>query len=112
MSLAFSWKDMRFPTIVLIGLNVVDVVSTFYAVTTLGFIELNPFVVGFPAWIFVLKFGVCLIPLICAYVLEKFRMQNYLLLPFVFSVILIEFYGFVLASGVSNIFGHEIASRI
>ena len=96
---------MCYPTIVLIALNIVDVVSTFYAVTLLGFIEINPLAVGFPAWIFVLKFGVCVVPVVCAYVLDKFRMQNYLLLPFVFSVALIEFYSFVVVSGVCKIFG-------
>ncbi len=102
-SLVFSWKDMCFPTAVLVALNVIDVVSTFYAVGMLGFIELNPLVVGFPICVFVLKFSVCLIPVVCAYVLDKFRMQNYLLLPFVFSVILIQFYCFVVVFGMCYI---------
>jgi len=70
----------------------------------LGFVELNPLAVGFHAWIIILKFGVCLIPVVCAYVLDKYRMQNFILLPFVFSIILIEFYSYVVVSGMSNIF--------
>jgi len=103
-SLDFSWKDMFFPTIVLVALNVIDVVSTFYAVVILGFVELNPLAVGFPAWIILLKFGVCLIPVVCAYVLDKSMMQNYMLLPIVFSIILIEFYTCIVVFGMRNIF--------
>lgn len=102
-SLVFSWKDLRIPTAVLFALNMVDVISTLYAVRMLGFIELNVLAVGFPAWIFVLKFGVCFIPVGCAYALDRFRMQNYLLLPFLTSVVLIEFYSLVVASCISKI---------
>jgi hypothetical protein len=92
-------------TIILVTLNFFDVVSSFYVISVLGFIELNPLAVGFPIWIFVLKFGVCFIPVICAYVLDKFGMERYLLLPFLCSAILIEFYIFVVAFNVFNILG-------
>lgn len=64
----------------------------------LGFEELNPLAIGFPLWIFVLKFGVCFVPMVCAYVMDKFEMEKYLLLPFMCSAILIEVYVFVVAS--------------
>ena len=92
-------------TIVLVALNLLDVVSTFYAINYLGFAELNPLAEGFPVWLSVLKFGVCFIPIVCAYVLHKLGMENYLLLPFVFSAILIQFYAFVVALNVLNILG-------
>jgi hypothetical protein len=92
-------------TIILVTLNFLDVLSSFYATNVLGFMELNPLAVGVPIWIFALKFGVCFIPVICAYVLDKFGMERYLLLPFVCSAILIEFYFFVLAFNVFNILG-------
>jgi len=92
-------------TIILVTLNFVDVLSSFYVTSVLGFMELNPLAVGFPIWIFVLKFGVCFIPVICAYILDKCGMERYLLLPFLCSAILIEFYIFVVAFNVFNIFG-------
>ncbi len=103
--LGFSWKDVGFMTIILISLNLVDMVSSFYAVGVLGFTELNPFAAGFPFWSMFLKFSVCFIPLVCAYVLHRFGMENYLLLPFVCSVVLIEFYAFVVAFNLGNILG-------
>ncbi len=105
LSLAFSWKDISFMTVILIALNLLDVGTTFYAVGVLGFSELNPLAVGFPIWIFALKFGICFIPALYAYVLEKLSKQKYLLLPFIFSVILVEFYAFVVAFNVGNILG-------
>ncbi len=99
----FSWQDICFSTIALVVLNAIDVILTFYAVNILGFVELNPLVVGFPVWIFFLKFSVCFIPVFCAYILDKYRMQNYLLLPFVFSVLLIQFYCFVVVFGMCYI---------
>jgi hypothetical protein len=104
-SLAFSCKDISLMTIILVELNFLDALSSFYAISVLGFMELNPLAVGFPIWIFVLKFGVCFIPVICAYVLDKFGMEKYLLLPFVCSAILIEFYVFAVAFNVFNILG-------
>jgi hypothetical protein len=92
-------------TIILVTLNFIDVLSSFYVTNVLGFTELNPLAVGFPMWIFFLKFGVCFIPAICAYVLDKFGMEKYLLLPFVCSAILMEFYIFVVAFNVVNILG-------
>ena len=91
--------------IILVSLNIVDVFSTMYAINILGFMELNPLVVGFPVWLSVLKFVACFIPLICAYFLEKLEMKNYLLLPFMFSTILIEFYAFVVTFNIQNILG-------
>jgi hypothetical protein len=92
-------------TIMLVTLNLFDVLSSFYAINFLGFIELNPLAVGFPIWIFILKFSVCFIPMVCAYVLGKFGIEKYLFLPFVCSAILIEFYAFVVAFNVRNILG-------
>lgn len=71
----------------------------------LGFEELNPLAIGFPLWIFVLKFGVCFVPMVCAYVMDKFEMEKYLLLPFMCSAILIEVYVFVVAFSMCNILG-------
>lgn len=105
LSLIFSCKDISFMTILLITLNFIDVLSSFYANDVLGFMELNPLAMGFPIWIFILKFGVCFVPLVCAYVLIKFEMKNYLLLPFVCSATLIEIYAFVVAFNISNILG-------
>lgn len=104
-SLAFSWQDIGLIAIMLVALNVLDVVSTFYAINVLGFVELNPLAAGFPVWLSVLKFGVCFIPSVCAYILERLEMKNYLLLPFVFSIILIEFHAFVVAFNIQNILG-------
>lgn len=104
-SLAFCWQDIGLMAIVLVSLNVLDVLLTFYAINVLGCMELNPVALGFPVWFFVLKFGVCFFPPICAYVLEKLEMKNYLSLPFVFSAILITYYAFVVAFNVCNIFG-------
>ena len=89
----------------LVVLNLLDVVLTFYAINVLGFMEINPLATGFPVWLSVLKFSFCFIPLFCAYILEKLEMKNYLLLPFAFSTILIEFYAFVVAFNVRNILG-------
>lgn len=105
LTIAFSWKAIGFMAIPLVALNLLDVVVSFYAVIVLGFMELNPLAVGFPVWIFVLKFGFCLIPVVCAYVLHKFGMENYLLLPLGASLILIEFYALVVAFNVTNILG-------
>lgn len=91
-------------TIVLVALNLVDAVSSFYAINVLGFMELNPLAVGFPVWFVILKFAICFIPTVCAYVLHRFSMENYLLLPVVFSVVLIEFYAFVVAFNMYGIF--------
>jgi hypothetical protein len=91
--------------ILLVSLNVLDVFSTFYAISVLGFTELNPLAAGFPIWLSGVKFGACFIPLICAYMLEKLKMKNYLILPFVFSTVLIEFYTFVFASNMYEILG-------
>lgn len=104
-SFTFSCKDIGFMTIPLIALNLVDALLSFYAQNVLGFMELNPLAVGFPIWILVLKFGVCFIPLVCAYMFVKFGMNNYLLLPFVCSVILMDFYAFVVAFNISSILG-------
>jgi hypothetical protein len=75
----------------------------FYAISVLGFMELNPLAAGFPIWLSVMKFGACFIPLVCAYILEKLEMKSYLLYPFVLSTILIEFYTFVVAFNVQSI---------
>ena len=92
-------------TVVLVTLNFLDVVSTFYAINYLAFVELNPLAASFPAWIFVLKFGVCFVPMVCAHVLDKFGMEDYLLMPFGFLAVLIGFYAFVVGSNVGNIVG-------
>jgi hypothetical protein len=104
-SLALRWRDIGLMAIPLVFLNLLDVVLTFYAINVLGFMEINPLAAGFPVWLFVLKFGVCFIPVVCAYMLDVLEMGNYLLLPFVFSAILIEFYAFVVAFNVRNILG-------
>ena len=90
-------------TIMLLSLNVIDVLSTLYATSFLGFVELNPLAINFPIWLSVVKFGACAVPLICAYELEKMKMRNYLLLPFVSSLIMIEFYALVVTSNMLNI---------
>ena len=104
-SLALCWKDIGLMAIPLVVLNLLDVVLTFYAINVLSFMEVNPLAAGFPVWLFVLKFGVCFIPVVCAYMLDMLEMENYLLLPFVFSTILIEFYAFVVAFNLRNILG-------
>ena len=104
-SLIFSWKDIGFITIILVKLNLLDVLLSFYAINFLGLMELNPLAAGFPIWFLVLKFSVCFIPVVCAYVLVKFGMEKYILLPFVCSAILIEFYAFVVAFNMRNILG-------
>jgi hypothetical protein len=81
------------------------VIISFHAINALGFMEPNPLAVGFPIWIFVLKFGSCLILMVCVYVLHKFGMENYLLLPLGAPLILIEFYAFAVAFNVTNILG-------
>lgn len=92
-------------TSVLITLNFVDVLLSFYAINVLTFVELNPLAVGFPIWIFILKFGVCFVPVVCAYVLDKCGMKNYLFLPFICSLVMMIFYAFVVAYNMSNIIG-------
>jgi len=92
-------------TIILVALNLVDAFLSSYAINVLGFMELNPLAVGFPVWIVLLKFAICFVPLVCAYVLHKSGMESYLALPFVFSAILIEFYAFVVAFNIRNILG-------
>jgi hypothetical protein len=104
LSLAFSWKEISFMSIILVALNLVDAVSSFYAINVLGFMELNSLAVGFPAWFIVLKFAICFLPTVCAYTLHRFCRENYLLLPVVFSLVLIEFYAFVVAFNMYNIF--------
>ncbi len=104
-STSLSCKDIGFMTFVLVTLNFLDVLFSFYAIDVLDFKELNPLAIGFPIWIFILKFGVCFIPVVCAYVLDKFRMNNYLILPFVCSLILIDFYAFIVAFNMSSILG-------
>jgi hypothetical protein len=103
--IATSCKDISYLTIILIILNLFDVLLSNYAINILGFMELNPFAAGFPPWIFVLKFGVCFIPMFCAYILNKFGMENYLLLPFLCSLILIQFYTLVVTFNVHSILG-------
>ncbi len=90
-------------TVILVTLNLADAISTFYAINVLGFSEMNPLAVGFPIWLGLLKFASCFIPLGCAYVLHKTNMENYLVLPLLFSAILIEFYTFVVAFNFGNI---------
>ena len=103
--ISLSYKEIGLVTSVLVTLNFLDVLVSFYAINVLAFMELNPLAVGFPFWIFILKFGVCFVPIVCAYVLDKFGMKNYLILPFLCSVILMEFYAFVVAFNMSNILG-------
>lgn len=95
---------MSFMTVVLFILNFVDAVSSLYAIDVLGFTEMNPLAAGFPIWFVILKFGICVIPTFCGYALHKLSMDNYLLLPVVFSLVLIEFYAFVVAFNMYNIF--------
>jgi len=92
-------------TMVLVTLNLVDVISSFYAINFLGFVELNPLAVSFPIWIFVLKFGICFVPIVCAHVFHKIGMENYLLMPCAFLAILIGFYAFVVGSNLHSIIG-------
>ena len=92
-------------TIVLVALNFLDVVSTFYAVNVLGYVELNPLALSFPIWIMVLKFGICFVPIVCAYALHKAALENYLLMPFAFLAVLIGFYAFVVGSNLHSIIG-------
>lgn len=91
-------------SIVLAALNLVDAVSSFYAINVLGFTEMNPLAVGFSVWFIILKFAICFLPTVCAYALHKSSRENYLLLPVVFSVVLIEFYAFVVAFNMYTIF--------
>ena len=100
-----SWRPVGFMAVLLVALNFFDVAATFYGVGVLGFVELNSLAVGFPVWVFLLKFGVCFVPVACAYVLEKFGMGRYLVLPFVFSAVLVEFYAFVVAFNVGTLLG-------
>jgi hypothetical protein len=100
-----SWKDIGGMGIILVILNFLDVVLTFYAINTLGFVELNHLAIGFPLWIFITKFGGCFVPFVCAYMLHKVEMEHYLLLPFICSLFLIEFYALVIALNVYTIFG-------
>jgi hypothetical protein len=89
----------------LVSLNFFDVALSFYAINVLGFAELNPLAIGFPVWIIALKFGVCFIPIICAYMLDKLGIENYLLLPSVFLATLIQIYAFIIGFNLCNIFG-------
>jgi len=100
-----SWRPVGFLAVLLVVLNFFDVVATFYGVGVLGFVELNSLAVGFPVWVFLFKFGVCFVPVVCAYALEKFGMGKYLVLPFVFSAVLVEFYAFVVAFNVGTLLG-------
>jgi len=100
-----SWRPVGFMAVLLVALNFFDVASTFYAVGVLGLVELNPLAVGFPVWLFLFKLGVCFVPVVCAYTLEKFGMGKYLVLPFVFSAVLIQFYAFVVAFNVGTLLG-------
>jgi len=98
-----SWRPVGFMAVLLVALNFFDVAATFYGVGVLGFVELNSLAVGFPVWVFLFKFGVCFVPLVCAYVLEKFGLGKYLVLPFVFSAVLVGFYAFVVAFNVGTL---------
>ena len=100
-----SWRPVGFMAVLLVALNFFDAASTFYGVGVLGFVELNSLAVGFPVWVFLLKFGVCFVPAACAYALEKFGMGKFLVLPFVFSAVLVEFYAFVVAFNVGTLLG-------
>lgn len=40
-SLAFCWQDIGLMAIILVSLNIIDVFSTMYAITVLGFMEFN-----------------------------------------------------------------------
>ena len=62
-----SWRPVGFMAVLLVALNFFDVAATFYGVGVLGFVELNSLAVGFPVWVFLLKFGVCFVPVVCAY---------------------------------------------
>ena len=101
----FSWRDISLMTIILVILNLIDVVSSFYAVNSLGFVELNHLATSFPVLVFLLKFGVCFVPMTCAYVLRKTGMENCLLMPFAFLAVLIGFYAFVVGSNLHSIIG-------
>jgi hypothetical protein len=103
LTIVFSWKTIGLMAIHLVALNLIDVLMSFYAISTLGLIEVNPFAVSLPLWILAWKFGFCFIPVVCAYTLHKFKMENYLLLPLGASLILIEYYIFVVAFNVVNI---------
>ena len=98
-------KDFSFMTIVLVALNFFDIVSSFYAINILTFTELNPLAEGFPIWILVLKFAICFIPIFCAYTLDKFGVEKYMLLPFTFLAILVGFYAFVVGLNFFSILG-------
>ncbi len=101
----FCLRDFSFITGVLVTLNFLDVILSKYATNILGLVELNPLASGFPIWLLMLKFGVCFVPLVCAYALDKSGMENFMFLPFTFLTILIGFYTFVVSSSVRNILG-------
>ncbi len=92
-------------TAILIALNLLDVVSSLYAIDILGFVEINPLAASFPIWLFVLKFAACLLPVICACIMRKIRLEDYLLMPFAFLTVLVCFYAFVVGSNVRCIVG-------
>lgn len=101
----FSLNDIGLLTAILVSLNFLDVILSVYAIRILNFVELNPLAIGFPVWIFVLKFSVCFIPMVCAYTLDKFEIKNYLFLPFIFLAILIQIYAFIIGFNLHNILG-------
>jgi hypothetical protein len=103
----FSWKDISLLTVILISLNLIDAVLSIYAITILGFAELNPFAIDFPIWIFALKFGVCFIPLVCAYTLDRIGNKNYFIFPFVFLAIMIQIYAFIIGFNLRSIVGYS-----
>jgi hypothetical protein len=103
----FSWKDISLLTVILMSLNLIDAVLSIYAVTILGFAELNPLAIDFPIWIFAMKFGVCFIPLVCAYTLDKIGNKNYLIFPFVVLAIMIQIYAFIIGFNLHSILGYN-----
>ena len=103
----FSWKDISLLTVILVSLNLIDAVLSIYAITILGFAELNPYAIDFPLWIFALKFGVCFIPLVCTYTLDKIGNQNYFIFPFVFLAIMIQIYAFIIGFNLRSILGYN-----
>ncbi len=92
-------------TAILIALNLIDVVSSIYAIDILGFVELNPLAASFTIWLFVLKFAACFFPVICACILRKTRLEDYLFMPFAFLTVLVCFYAFVVGSNVRCMVG-------
>ena len=87
----------------MLALNVADVVLTFFGVNFLGFSELNPLAADFPIWLTIVKFSACFIPLICAYVLQRLEIRDYMFVPFMFSVMQIVFYASVMTFNIHSI---------